>query len=306
MNNWNDLYVEPTPLVSIDSPHLGYVKWLVELGDGSFVSCGEDTRVIRWCITGAEIKLLGTFIGHTCSVWCAVENRDKMTLITGSGDKTLAEWNISTCDRVNSVLVRSHVRIMVITKDRTSLVCGLGDGSVEVRRPDGLDLIAEFPMHSYRPSCICELDDGSFVSAAKRRLKRWNKEGKLLQTFSGHSNYVLRVLQLGSGVIVSAAEDRSLKMWRVSSEEQETTTECIRTMTSHSAAVFALAKLSTNKFVSGAFDNKIIVWNEQGDCIETIDSEYEILGLIRVRDYLVVSHLRSLFMKTGLQVRRIK
>ena len=82
-------------------------------------------------------------------------------------------------------------------------------------------------MRQLRVSASCE--DGSFVSAAWKTMKRWDEKGTVLQTFSGHSNYINRVIELNRDVIVSAqSKDTTVKMWKVS------TGECLRTLTLHS------------------------------------------------------------------------
>src|SRR5207245_2793411 len=125
-------------------------------------------------------------------------------------------------------------RCLLKTKEKSRFVCGLGNGTVELRRVSDLGVLSSFKIHreSEAVESICELEDGSFVSAAENTMKRWDDKGRVLQTFFGHSHSIYRVIELNRDVIVSASKDTTVRMWRVS------TGECLRTLTLHSSIVY--------------------------------------------------------------------
>jgi len=136
----------PFPRSLLWSPHHSFgVNALVELSDGSFVSCSDDGVVKRWLLSmtivttdttsdkASRLQEVSSFVGDYDSVSCGVE-KDKNTLITGGrGSNSLKVWNISNCQCVNSIDVGKTVWCLTITKDLTKLMCGLGDGRVETR-----------------------------------------------------------------------------------------------------------------------------------------------------------------------------
>jgi len=289
------LLFESTPYISYPRPHRSYVRVLVELNDGSIVSGSFDESLKRWMRTNNNnyngnsntLTLLGTYYGHRREVVCAMESDDN-TLLSGSWDDSIKVWNTTTYECLNTIpsLQGSSIWAMTKTKDQTRFLCGRDFGTVEIRRVSDLGLISSLTIHKYLSAIrsICELEDGSFVSAGGDEMKRWEETGKVLKTFSGHSEYIERVIELKKDVIVSAADDTTLKMWRVS------TGDCLRTLTFHSGSVYGLEKLRDGVFVSGSLrDKKIVVWDENGNIIETHQSKSVIDKLILLRDGSMVT-----------------
>ena len=91
------------------------------------------------------------------------------------------------------------------------------------------------------------------------------------------------MIELNRDVIVSASDDTTVKMWKVS------TGECLRTLTLHSDSVFGLEKVKDGVFASGSLDRRIVVWDEKGDCIETHESKSKIEAMTRLRDGSIVT-----------------
>lgn len=267
-------------------PHEEFVNAnLVELNDGSFVSCSDDKTAKRWLRTGGnsnDVQLLGTYKGHTNIVYCAME-RDDNTLLTGSFDRTMKVWNTTSCECLSTLRMRSQVWSLMKTKDKTRFVCGLYSGRVEVRRVNDLGVISSFMIHDEQVRSPCELEDGSFVSAAYKTMKRWDDKGTVLQTFSGHSNAIERVIELKRDVIVSASYDKTVKIWRVS------TGEALYTLTLRSE-VCGLEKVMDGVLVAGSYrDKMIVVLDEKGNIIETHQSGGWITAMTRLRDGSIVT-----------------
>ena len=153
----------------------------------------------------------------------------------------------------------------------------------EMRRLSDFGVLSSFLLHddNVAVESICELQDGSFVSAAWNTVKRWDEEGTVLQTFF-HS-FVNIVIELNRDVIVSAGADDTVNMWKVS------TGECLRTLTFHSQHVVGLAKVKDGVFASGSYDGMIVVWDEKGECIETHQSKSNVHAMTRLRDGSIVS-----------------
>jgi len=236
------------------------------------------------------LELLGTYQGHLLNVLCVME-RDSSTLLTGSWDQTLKVWNTATFECLETIQVTDGeaVSCMLKTKEGSRFLCGLSDGSIETRRLSDLGLLCSLKIHNKRVWCLCELEDGSFVSVAGTKMKRWKvydtQAGKVVQTYSGHQHFVNRVIELKRDLIVSASDDCTVKMWRVS------TGNCLRTLTLHSGWVGELMKIKDHGlFVSGSCsDETIVVWDERGDCIETHKCKGGISAMTILRDGSIVA-----------------
>jgi len=244
---------------------------------------------------------------------CAVE-KDNDTIITGSRDDRLKEWNTTSYQSLRTVNVYSEVYALTKTRNGERVLCGLLDGSIEVRNTDGLGLIFVVNTHAREVVfCIRELEDGSFVSTScDKTMKRWNDKGEVLQVFSGHVNSVLTATQMTSDTIVSSG-DRTLKLWKLS------TGECLSTIKAHVESIPGLFKLSKDKIVSASTDKTIRVWDvrcdviqfshdtltilisNRGGCIETIRTGYSVQAMIRLRNGSIVTVSPTL-----LEVRQLK
>jgi len=299
------LFIDSVPCLSFPSLHQGWVSALVVLSDGSLVSCSADRTVKRWLIelengkstkSSEVIRLVGTCIGHEDVVMCAVEI-DNETIVTGSLDRTLRVWNKTTCECLRSFSTHYGVFSLIRSNDGLRILCGMFSGAVEMRRTDDLGVIlASFKPHSGIIDCICELEDGSFVSGSTTKtIKRWDRNGMVLQTLSGHSDTVMRLIKLNSDIVVGSSRDSTVTMWKVS------TGQLLHKLTLHTDWIDGLMKLSEDKFVTASWDHTLRVWNRRGECIGTITTDCGIRAMTRLGDSIVTVDTNQKF-----EVRRLK
>jgi len=250
------LFVESTPSLSFPSPHRDWVNVLVVLSDGSLVSCSSDKTVKRWLIdvdrddgqNNEGVRLVGTYVGHQGYVRGAVEI-DKNTFLTAAYDATLKVWNKATCECLRSLETGRTVLCLIKSKDNSRIVCGKADAVIEIRRANNLSIISSIEPHfGSDVHCICELDDGTFVSEFSRgMMKRWDRDGNAIQLFSGSTLTVDRVIELQRDIIVISSWDKKVTILKVSTEQRLHELQL-------SVAIDGLVKLSEDKFVTGSKD----------------------------------------------------
>jgi len=294
------LFVESAPTFSYEAPHESFVRDLLVLSDGSIVSCSSDKTAKRWLIDNTEdnktIRLVGTYLGHTSFVTGVVEiyNNDKNnTFLTGSFDKTLREWNKTTCECLRSSSTPESVCCLAITKDKLRIVIGMWNGGIEIRRADDLGVISTFRQNYGAVTTICELADGSFVSGSNgTKLRRFDENGTVLQIFSEYMNMITKVMELDSDTIIAACSDATVGIWKLS------TGQLIHKIR---GSVQGLIKLSDDRFVTGSSDKMIQVWNgTKGECIEAISTCNRINAITRIGDSIVTAN------PDRMEVRRLK
>jgi len=128
----NDLIIEPEQCLF--HAH-SVVDCLVALSDGSFVTCsqtGTEGLVKRWTVcyndatstndndSSNSFQLAGTF-RHNSAVLCAAE-KDRNTIITGSFDGWLREWNVQTGECLKQLEFIAHEPLRLISSVTSLLI----------------------------------------------------------------------------------------------------------------------------------------------------------------------------------------
>lgn len=101
--------------------------------------------------------------------------------------------------------------------------------------------------------------DGRLLAAgtANGEIRLWNAQGKLLQTFEGHTNRVRTVNFSPDGrLLVSGSEDQTIRIWAIEGSE------CIRTLVGHTNRVRAAGfSYDNSRIVSGGDDQTVRLWD---------------------------------------------
>jgi len=278
--------IDPKPLIcQFDDPRADV---LLELNDSSLVSLSSnDNTFKRWSILRDErlVQLVGTFSGHTDFVWGVVE-KDDNTLVSGSSDSTLKVWNKASCECLESIQMEEEVRCIIKTNNQHHVVIGLGSGTVETRRISDFDVISSFNLH--HPAsvlCVCELQDGSFVTGSDQAdLKRWSEDGTVLQTFIAHTDFIEQVIESRPNTIV-IYQTNGVIVWDVSTGNRLhdfglSNDNYIKTMTKLAPGLFAIAEM---------WSSRLQVWMEEGELVQTVDTGCRINAMTRLKDGSVVT-----------------
>ena len=86
-------------------------------------------------------------------------------------------------------------------------------------------------------------------------IKIWNPTtGELIQTLTGHTDWITALTFLSNGNLVSGSLDRTIKICN------PTTGALIQTLTGHTGYVRVLTVLWNGNLVSGSADSTIKIW----------------------------------------------
>jgi len=251
-------------------------------------------EVERWSLgkDDAMVRHIGTFTSSK-GVQCVIQTNEN-TLLTGViGSNMLTEWDLTTYKATKTHPTDSPVTYMTKTKDSSSILCGLWNRSIELRRMSDLDLICQVYISFHVTGTFVLEDDSIVLAGMTGQMERWDKSlSRRITTFSSdystrYHTSLLKLMELNSDVIVTLCVN-IMQMWKVSTGECFHTVEVSQTKTCNLYRRYVDAvKLSTDTFVSALIDGKIEVWNDQGDCLSTFDNIQGILKLIRFGDSIV-------------------
>ncbi|CAM1501523.1 Fc.00g035070.m01.CDS01 [Cosmosporella sp. VM-42] len=196
--------------------------------EGSYlVSGGWDGQARVWSSTKWETEL--QLKGHEdMAVWSVVA-LDEATVVTGCADKKIRVFNLQK-STAGDVQAQSTIH----TPDVVRALC-----RVPKSHPSGADIASAS-------------NDGT--------LRLWKLNGQQVGELHGHESFVYSLTSLPSGELVSAGEDRTVRIWRG--------TECIQTITHPAISVWAVAaNPETGDIVTGASDSVARVFSRRPEAV---------------------------------------
>ena len=195
------------------------------------VSGGWDGQAHVWNPSKWETELM--LGGHEgMAVWGVVAFDDN-TVVTGCADK-----NIRIFDLRESTSGEAMPRSTIYTPDVVRALCRVPRG-----HPSGADI----------------------ASASNDGIVRlWKLNGQQVGELHGHESFVYSLASLPSGELVSAGEDRTVRIWRGS--------ECVQTITHPAISVWTVSvNQETGDIVSGSSDGVARVFTRRLD--QTADAQ---------------------------------
>jgi len=212
-----------------------------------------------------------TLNGHSGEVNTLAFSRDRITLVSGSDDKTIKIWNLNNKKEIRTL--KGHLDIVysvAISPDGQILVSGSKDKTIKIWNLQTGQLINTLDGHKDFVNSVAISPDGQTIASGSydHTIKLWNlKTLQLIRTFEGHSAEVLSVaISPDNQTLISGSKDKSIKMWNLNTGQE------IRTIQGHSGDVNAIAINTRGDMFASASDDKTVkVWNlNTGQEIRTI------------------------------------
>lgn len=184
-NNQSKHNLSAFPFIAFQNTHSDWVFDVIELKDGTLLSCSRDKMIKQWTVQG---ECLRNFSGHSRDVNCLME-KDDSVLLSGSYDKLLNVWNKTTCKQIQILSTSNGIYCLLRLRNNLSFLCGFLDGSIHQKRMKNFETTHILSGgHSRCVWSMCELRSGNVVSASEdTTVKEWDmKTKKAIRTFTGH------------------------------------------------------------------------------------------------------------------------
>ncbi|QUC21261.1 uncharacterized protein UV8b_05504 [Ustilaginoidea virens] len=194
--------------------------------DGSYlVSGGWDGQARVWNLQKWETVLM--LAGHEDkAVWSVVALNDK-TVVTGCADKAIRVYDLT-----QSVAGEAQPRSTIYTPDVVRALCRVPES-----HPSGADIASAS-------------NDGI--------IRLWKLNGQQMGELHGHDSFVYSLASLPTGELLSAGEDRTVRVWKGS--------ECVQTITHPAISVWTVAANQvTGDIVTGSSDGVARVFTRRPD-----------------------------------------
>ncbi|KAL8555981.1 hypothetical protein ACS0TY_003699 [Phlomoides rotata] len=272
---------------------VGPLAWISpndEFPEGGIISGGMDTLLRVWNVaTGETVQMLK---GHKLQVTgIALDGSD---IVSVSVDCTLRRWRGG--QQVEAWEAHKSAIQAVVKLPSGELVTGSSDMALKLWK--GTTCIQTFLGHSDTVRGVAFMPELGILSASHDgSIRLWALSGEVLMEMVGHTSIVYSVDAHVSGLIVSASEDCSAKIWKDG--------VCVQSI-EHPGCVWDAKFLENGDVVTACSDGVVRIWtvdlNKIADSVEldsfaTQLSQYKIsrkrVGGLKLEDLPGLEALRT-------------
>jgi len=221
---------------------------------------------IAFSAAAGDIKShISTFRGHQNWVCSVAFSPDGTRLVSGSADRTIRLWDVSTGECLETLSGHSNwVMSVAFSPDGTRLVSGSADRTIKLWDVSTGECLETLSGHGHGVWSVAFSPDGTRLisGSADRMLRLWDvSTGEALQTLKGHEHGVWSVAFSPDGqLIASGSADQTVRLWDVS------TGECQQTLVGHNNWVWRVAFSPDGRsLASGSADQTVRLWKVKRD-----------------------------------------
>ena len=210
-----------------------------------------------------NVSIVHTITGHSGYVTSVAISPDGQTLVSGSNDKTIKIWQLSTGQELRTLTGHSGwISSLAISPDGQTLVSGSWDKTIKIWQLSTGQELRTLTGHSAHVGSVAISPDGQTLvsGSGDNTIKIWElSTGRELRTLTGHSASVssLAISPDGQTLVSGSGSDEggTIKIWQLS------TGQLLCTLTGHSGYVTSVAISPDGQtLVSGSYDHTIKIW----------------------------------------------
>ncbi|CAH1790212.1 unnamed protein product [Owenia fusiformis] len=297
----NDTTKSKTFELEVCAEHENGINCMALSEDGSVLASGSEDKTARlWSTKSEHCECIGILQGHEDYVNCILIEDNYV--LTGSADKTVRKWDMSTCDCI--CIFRGHnslINRIICTGD--FVFSSSYDRTARCWDFDTGECIRVFSGHKrgvYPLIFIPGEDDYEFDDEEREEndedckdilisgspdftAKSWSFEtGKCLKTFKGHTGAVTCMTTDPVGrTLFTGGTDNTIRSWDITKGEQ------LKLFAGHQGAIICITLV--NKILySGSSDHTARSWvPEFGDCTRIFKGHRHTVSCVRFHEGLL-------------------
>jgi WD40 repeat protein len=203
--------------------------------------------------------------GHTSNVTALAVTRDGKFLATGSSDKTIRLWDVSSGSARLARVFQGHseeVSSLSFSPDGQTLASGSNDQSVKLWRVSLSDEHQNYAEHTAYVWTAAFSPDGKLFADAGADKVVYVRDiaGKVLHKLEGHAGPVTAVAFSGDSTkLASVGGDQVVRVWDAQQGKLH------KELKGHTAPVMAVAFGGNNLLISGGIDKTARLWDVSKD-----------------------------------------
>jgi WD40 repeat protein len=245
-------------------------------------SASADKTVNVW--NTLTMTSIGKYTNHTNLVY-SLDQIDNDTMVSGSYDKTIRIWKISTGETLQTINVNVAVYVVrVFSIEYKQIVCGKNGASnnLQIYNYETGSLIQTLNGHSNHVYSIEMLSEQFMASGGHdKSVIIWDLSSYSIKyTLTGHTHLVRCIKRLSSNLIASGDLNGEIIVWNWLTGEQ------IFELTGHTnrLELNSLDLYDEQTLISGSWDKTVKLWNiTNGTLIQSINVDIQINALAMLK-----------------------
>ena len=188
-----------------------WVNCLVKCNSQFFSSGSNDAEIKIWDYY--KKSLYKTLKGHEdCILSMTLLKNEK--LCSGSADLTIKIWDWKEGKCINTLVGHEKWVKSLCQLENGNIISGSDDMTIKMWKEN--DCIKEFIGHNHSVRTLCIISQDIFASGSfDGTIKIWDINSmEAIQTLEGHQSYVISVIKISNGDLISCSNDHCIKIWR--------------------------------------------------------------------------------------------
>jgi WD40 repeat protein len=234
-------------------------------------TCSNDQTVKIWNVSSSfNWTLFTTYSQHSSEVY-GLEWLDNDNLASGSYDRTINLWSITTGHTKRTIKTNQYVCSLTMLNTNIHLPAGFYNGDINIYNINNGNLVSSLKGHTEYVNDLVQISDELLASASLDKTVRiWNLTNNTCKfTLTGHTSGVYGLKQITPSILASGSWDKTIKLWDITSGQ------LIRTLTGHTNWIWWSVDLLNNgqTLVSCSYYGEIKLWNwSTGECFSTVQT----------------------------------